>query len=376
MTEAELRFGFGKNWLGYNARKLNRLSVHRSLERLKSFLRMDNFRGKTFLDIGSGSGLQSYCAYLLRAEQIISFDYDINSVIATRQLWNAAGRPDNWKVYKASVLDAAFMRSLPDADIVYSWGVLHHTGDMWAALRNAAIPMYPDGVMYIALYATEAYVDPPPEYWLAVKRRYNKAWWPRRKWMEWQYAWNRVLWPAWQRGENPEDVIRNYATRGMDFWTDVRDWLGGYPMEFASLPETRDFGRRELGLSLMNITFGEGCTEYLLCDPAKNAHWAAIDAARGRLPIDGEIWHDRGASYCVNIFDQQHQADREGDMRRSRLMLYEDGIALGLAHSLHNDIADLGCGRFSHWGSGLRFSATDNTDPRENGRQYSYSPTF
>ena len=86
------------------------------------------------------------------------------------------------------MLDKSYMEKLPKSDIVYSWGVLHHTGDMWTAVRNAAIPLKPDGLFYIALYSSDNYVDPPPEYWLKIKRQYNRAGMFGKRWMELQYA--------------------------------------------------------------------------------------------------------------------------------------------------------------------------------------------
>ena len=81
------------------------------------------------------------------------------------------------------------MKGLDLADIVYSWGVLHHTGEMWRAIENAALPIAPNGVFYIALYSSDGYLDPPPAYWLDVKKRYNRANPLIKRWMEWQYAW-------------------------------------------------------------------------------------------------------------------------------------------------------------------------------------------
>jgi hypothetical protein len=56
---------------------------------------------------------------------------------------------------------------------------------------------------------------------------------------------------------------------------------------------------------------------------------------------------------------------------RSTMVVCEDNRSLGPAHSVHVDIAAKGSGRFSHWGSGFIFSATDNSDPNTNVRSYS-----
>src|SRR5689334_7412955 len=132
----DLRFGFGKNWADYIEKHFTEHVLEQSRTHLASFLRMGSLKGLTFLDVGCGSGLHSLAAWRLGAERIISFDFDVDSDATTERIRTAAGAPDNWTVMQGSVLDRAFMASLPKSDIVYSWGVLHHTGDMWSAVRN------------------------------------------------------------------------------------------------------------------------------------------------------------------------------------------------------------------------------------------------
>jgi 2-polyprenyl-3-methyl-5-hydroxy-6-metoxy-1,4-benzoquinol methylase len=184
----DLRFGFGRNWADFVASRLNNSVVEASRLHMADMLRAESLEGKTVLDIGSGSGIHSLAALRLGAERIISFDYDRDSVATTRKVREHAGSPANWEVMQGSVLDAAFMASLPTADIVYSWGVLHHTGAMWSAVRNAASLLKPDGVFYIALYSSDNYVDPPPSYWMKVKKRYNMSGSVGRRLLEWRYA--------------------------------------------------------------------------------------------------------------------------------------------------------------------------------------------
>lgn len=54
----------------------------------------------------------------------------------------------------------------------------------------------------------------------------------------------------------------------------------------------------------------------------------------------------------------------------SPFVLLEDGRPLPYPHAGHDDIRRLGAGRYSHWGESLYFAASDNTDPRSNGRSY------
>src|SRR2546430_16519241 len=139
------RFAFGRNWQRYLDRHLTPAAVTRAEAQTASFLKMPSLLGKSFLDIGCGSGLFSYAAYRMGAKAIVSFDYDADAVAATKRLHERAGSPAHWRITQGSILDAAFVETLPRADIVYSWGVLHHTGEMWKAMRNAARLVSPGG---------------------------------------------------------------------------------------------------------------------------------------------------------------------------------------------------------------------------------------
>jgi len=378
MTElkSEVRYGFGKNWAEFIEKNFNDEIVEASRAHLAQFLRVSTLKNLAFLDIGCGSGLHSLAAYRMGARQIISFDYDRDSVETTERVRDYAGNPSNWTVMQGSVLDRKFMERLPPADIIYSWGVLHHTGEMWNAVRNAAIPMKPDGTFYISLYSSDNYVDPPPEYWIKVKRKYNAVGTIGRRLKEWQYAMRFSILPELKAGRNPLAIIRQYGSRGMKYWTDVKDWLGGYPIEFASFQETRDFGERELGLDLVNVITGEGCTEYLFCRLARNQYWQSIVEHRTLTPLRGPYIARGGASYAVSLPGLEHMADSDAHPRHSTLMLYEDGRILGIAHSVHDHIRRYGSGRFSHWNTSLYFSASDNSDPNTNGRRYCYCERF
>ena len=131
------RFEFGKNWASF-LRLLNDERIVQAERSLCEMLEVSDLKRRSFLDIGSGSGLFSLAARRLGAS-VYSFDYDSNSVACTRELKQRYFPNDgNWTIQQASVLDEDYVRSLGKFDVVYSWGVLHHTGDMWTALRNAA----------------------------------------------------------------------------------------------------------------------------------------------------------------------------------------------------------------------------------------------
>ena len=266
-----MRYEFGKNWQSFNKSSFTEERLKIAKESILSFIHLDTLNGKTFLDIGSGSGLQSLAAYKAGAKQVFSFDYDIKSVDATQYLWIQAGRPKNWKVCQASVLDKEFMNSIGKFDIVYSWGVLHHTGDLWSALENSQIPLKSDGVLYVSLYAKEAYQDPPPEYWLKIKQKYNKAGSLKKKQIELRYLYENLMKSKIGNIYQVIKMIVSYKkNRGMAFWTDVKDWLGGWPMQFCSANEVYSFSLNNLNLCLIKLKMGNGCTEYLF--KKENSH--------------------------------------------------------------------------------------------------------
>lgn len=80
---------------------------------------------------------------------------------------------------------------------------------------------------------------------------------------------------------------------------------------------------------------------------------------------------ERGNAYILYMTFPT-AGDKSTAPRQSRLQIYENGVAIGPAHSAHADIRNLGRGRFSHWGNSLRFSSSDNTNPKRNGRVYTF----
>ncbi len=148
VSDSEQRFAFGKNW----QRFLLRLSEDRIIEAensLKSMLQIESFSRLSFLDIGCGSGLFSLAAMRLGAERVLSFDYDPQSVACTQSLKDRFFQGnDRWEIMQGNVLEESFMKGLGEWDICYSWGVLHHTGDMWKGMEIALARVKPAGFFY------------------------------------------------------------------------------------------------------------------------------------------------------------------------------------------------------------------------------------
>ena len=366
-ADEELRFGFGANWADYVKRHFSDERVEIAQRHLLSVLKLPDLSGKTFLDIGCGSGLHSLAAFRAGARSIVSFDYDPNSVATAHKLHQLAGGPPHWIIMQGSVLDSAFMNGLSKADIVYSWGVLHHTGEMWNAIANAAGRLHEDSVFYIALYSSDVFTDPPASYWLDVKRTYNRSTLLKKRWMDWEYAWNNIIRHELVNRRNPFKAIRAYKrSRGMSYWHDVRDWLGGYPMEFAGHRETEAFCRGR-GLQLVHVRAGEANTEFVFRPEGARNYW---DEVLGRTPL-----HDMPGPFShVDGFAWRAQLPASAVGTPDTFMLYENGIPVGWPRQQHHLISAWGQGRYVVEPNTLLFSATDNSDPNQ--QRYQFRPDF
>lgn len=220
---------------------------------LTDFLKIPDFRGKTFLDIGCGSGLFSYAAHQLNAARITSVDVDPFSVQCCRHLHEKSGKPANWTIHEGSILDTNFISQLGSFDIVYSWGVLPFTGDMWAAIRNSASLVKNGGLLYITIYnKTDGILGSAQ--WLKIKKFYNTLPQQGKHILEWLYI-MAFFAAELLKMRNPFHHIRNYqSSRGMNWRTDINDWLGGLPFEYAKVEEVFNFIHTQFpDLELINI---------------------------------------------------------------------------------------------------------------------------
>lgn len=262
-------FSFGKNWQdflkGFDAERLRNAETS-----LSEFLDVKDLSGKTFVDVGCGSGLFSYAAFELGAEKVVSFDVDPFSVQCCLYLREKAGNPPNWEVMEGSALDKDFVERLGQFDVVYSWGVLHHTGRMWEAIANTARMTSAGGSLYIALYnkilgrnGATSWIH---SFWISVKKTYNSS--PvLGKYVLEPLAMTAYLAMVAARGENPVRHVREYKSqRGMSWRTDAVDWLGGYPYEFATVEEVFRFIKTnfpDFSLENLTVTSGRGLNWFL-----------------------------------------------------------------------------------------------------------------
>jgi 2-polyprenyl-3-methyl-5-hydroxy-6-metoxy-1,4-benzoquinol methylase len=269
------RFEFGANWAQF-LKVLNDERIALAEQSLRSMLGINDLQGKNFLDIGSGSGLFSLAARRLGAT-VHSFDYDPQSVACTTELKRRYYPDDpDWIVEQGSALDKTYLQTLGQWDIVYSWGVLHHTGALWQALENVGPLVRQGGTLFIAIYNYQRLMTPV---WTWVKRVYNRL--PNK--MRWL-----VLGPALIQLWGPRtlyDLVRgkpfytwrHYAedsVRGMSAWRDVVDWVGGYPFEVAKPEDIFRFYRdREFVLrNMVTCGGGLGCNQFVFSLSITDSH--------------------------------------------------------------------------------------------------------
>jgi SAM-dependent methyltransferase len=264
LKDVDSHFEFGKNWASYAA-LIEEPQIERAEVGLTKLIPAQEFRGRAFLDIGCGSGLHALAATRLGASDVVAVDIDPDSVATTKAVLSSrvAGTP--WRAEQVSVFDLDPAR-FGTFDIVYSWGVLHHTGNMWEAIDKAAAMVAPDGLLVIALYR-KTHTD---AFWKWEKRLYAHATPAVQKFIQTLYiAAFRLAMIATRKSFR--DHVANYqSVRGMDFQHDIHDWLGGYPYETASASEV-DARLAGLGFKAERVfarpisvgLFGSGCDEFV-----------------------------------------------------------------------------------------------------------------
>lgn len=253
-------FKFGENWASFS-RQLDEKRVTEAIESLVFLFSPEALRDKSFLDIGCGSGLFAIAAARLGAQRILGIDIDPVSVSTSRtnaERWMED--PALADFQQLSALDISRMEDLGAFDVVYSWGVLHHTGNMALAIRNAARRVEPGGLFMIAIY-NRHWSSPA---WKVIKWIYNHAGGFGQKVLIWIFTPVIFLAKALVTRRNPLKM-----QRGMDFMHNIIDWVGGYPYEYASVAEMKTLleGEGMQVLKALPAAVPTGCNQFVCRRP-------------------------------------------------------------------------------------------------------------
>lgn len=226
-------FSFGFNWLDYVKTRLNEEIIQTHVNDLQAIYNQAeiSLSGKSVFDIGCGSGLSSLSFARLGCSKIVGIDVDPYSVEASNYTKvNFLKDSIDWNVHHHSILSEPIVVD-ESFDIVYSWGVLHHTGNMWDAIRNAARAVKKGGYFHVALYRS----GPTYNQHLTDKFKFTLSSIEDKMLTLYNYK---------HLKKNPWAINH----RGMNKFHDALDWLGGLPYEVCD-PEVLRIWLTEYGFN-------------------------------------------------------------------------------------------------------------------------------
>jgi SAM-dependent methyltransferase len=283
------RFAFGSNWRAF-IELIDDARIEAATDSLTRALGLADLSGRTFLDAGCGSGLFSLAAHRLGAK-VRSFDFDAEAVAAAGELRRRFAPRSDWTIERGSLLEERYVEELGRFDVVYSWGVLHHTGDLWRATDLVSRLPASDGLLYVSVYNDQGLAS---RAWRRVKRRYNASGpLTRRLLVAASAAYLGRHRPVRRlaglvRGDARGMRHRAPRARGMSAKHDLVDWVGGYPFEVAKPEEVFAF-LRERGYELRHLKTcagGLGCNEYVFTRrPSALSSESVIDRVAGHAYV-------------------------------------------------------------------------------------------
>jgi 2-polyprenyl-3-methyl-5-hydroxy-6-metoxy-1,4-benzoquinol methylase len=255
-TNKATSFNFGVNWHNYSAKYLDETELESALKSLAELVGVENITDKSILDIGCGSGIFTIAASKLGAIKVVGIDISKESIETSLSNKHRFLPDGNIEFLHKSVFDEN-IRQLGTYDMVYSWGVLHHTGDMWRAIDISSKMVAAKGLYVIAIYNKHW----SSTLWTKIKYLYNISPAFVQKLMVYSFAVIIAIAKFMVTGKNPFKKKR----RGMSFYYDVVDWLGGYPYQYASKAEIKKFMEAKK-FELIKVTspaVPTGCNEFL-----------------------------------------------------------------------------------------------------------------
>ncbi len=239
-----MKFNFGNNWQNFLDNKLDEERINIAEKSLIEFSIKKAKKNQTFFDAGSGSGLFSLAAKKL-GFKVFSIDIDKESVNCTKFLKKKFYNNDkNWKIFHGSVLNKKILDKIPNFDVVYSWGVLHHTGQMWVALDNCIRKVKPNGKLFIAIYNDQGLRS---RIWWIIKYIFNFL----PSFLSKIYFLivitilyffiiiKKIL--LLDLKSFFDYILHVKKNRGMSFYFNMLDWIGGFPYEYSSFENLKQY---------------------------------------------------------------------------------------------------------------------------------------
>ena len=254
------QFNFGKNWKNFSEFALSGKKIENARKNFKNLFENITLENKTFLDIGFGQGLSLLIANENGAR---TFGCDINPLCKEVLDFNKLkfSITNDIPLIVGSIIENSTIDKIQQSnnnqlfDIVHSWGVLHHTGDMWKAIETTQKLVNENGILVLAIYNKHF----TSKFWCRIKKIYNSS--------------NRVIRTLLLSFYLPLIFLRYLfilknpmkLPRGMSLYYDAIDWLGGFPYEYATIDEISNF-MKEKGFSTVKIiktTGFTGCNEFV-----------------------------------------------------------------------------------------------------------------
>lgn len=249
-------FDFGLNWQAFSEHHVDNQRLDIATGSLQTLLQRDSLAGLSVLDVGCGSGLFSLAASKLGASKVVGVDVNPRCIAVSEQNRGQLANAPTVTFREANALNPEQLQALGQFDLVYAWGSLHHSGRMWDAIRNVAVSVAPGGTLVLAIYNRHW----SSRAWTMIKWLYNRLPEVGQRLMAILFAGIIYVAKFLVTRRNPLN-----KERGMDFWYDVIDWIGGYPYEYATPDEIEDFMQKQ-GFTLQRFVASEvptGCNEFV-----------------------------------------------------------------------------------------------------------------
>jgi len=263
----ETRFKFGENWSNYSSSvNLEKIELAK-----KDIIRLvGDVSNKSVIDIGCGSGIHTVAFIQLGVKSIVSFDYDLKSVETTKKLVKKfCYKKSKYKVFQADILNIDSLSGLNKRkfDIVYSWGVLHHTGSMFEAIISTTKFLKDNGILVLGLYVKTKLCN----FWYYEKKIFNKYKFLQPL-IKLPFLFFLIIGLSLKKRSSPYKIIHDYKKqRGMSIIFDVNDWLGGFPYESIDDNSLLNFLKlkgfkivRKFNTNSRIGFFGAACGEWVL----------------------------------------------------------------------------------------------------------------